>query len=101
MFPDESRFCPSRWLEADESTSARLNASVIPFGYGARVCLGKGMANMEIKILLAAMFLRYDIVPAGVQTGVSMKQAAALDGVRSGLRGEFYCRTLAEPTWQN
>ena len=80
MFPDESRFCPSRWLEADESTSARLNASVIPFGYGARVCLGKGMANMEIKILLAAMFLRYDIVPAGVQTGISMKQAAALDG---------------------
>ncbi|PLB53739.1 benzoate 4-monooxygenase cytochrome P450 [Aspergillus steynii IBT 23096] len=101
MFPDESRFCPSRWLEADEATLARLNASVIPFGYGARVCLGKVMANMEIKILLAAMFLRYEIVPASVHTGASMKQAAARDGVRSGLSGEFYCRPFPGPNWQN
>ncbi|KAH8426526.1 uncharacterized protein LDX57_004261 [Aspergillus melleus] len=96
MFSDESRFCPSRWLEADEARLARLNASVIPFGYGARVCPGKVMANMEIKLLLAAMFLRYEIVPAGVHTGVSMRQAAARDGVRSGLKGEFYCRPLPE-----
>ncbi|PKX96250.1 benzoate 4-monooxygenase cytochrome P450 [Aspergillus novofumigatus IBT 16806] len=94
IFPDAAKFRPSRWLEADQATLAQLNASVIPFGYGARVCLGKAMASMEIKLLLAALFLRYEVVPAGAHTGVWMKQAAARDGVKSGLKGEFYCRPL-------
>ncbi|KAF4185613.1 hypothetical protein CNMCM7927_006431 [Aspergillus lentulus] len=94
LFPDAFKFCPSRWLQKDEATRARLNASIMPFGYGARVCLGKVMANMEIKLLLAAILLRYEIAPAGAQTGIWMKQAAARDGVRSGLKGEFHFRHL-------
>lgn len=97
IFPDETAFEPSRWLpkEADGANDMALrHASLMPFGYGTRICLGQAAANMEMKMLLAAMFLRYETtIPAGAGMTES-KQTRRPDGVKHGLKCEIECRPL-------
>lgn len=45
--PDEFR--PERWLE-----DGRLHSfASLPYGFGARICLGRRFADLEIQVLLA------------------------------------------------
>lgn len=37
-----------------------MEMSFIPFGYGARMCLGRALAIAEIKQLLACFYLKYN-----------------------------------------
>lgn len=52
--PEEFR--PERWLESD----GRLHPfASLPYGFGARICLGRRFADLEIQILLAKLIRRY------------------------------------------
>ncbi|KAJ5520327.1 benzoate 4-monooxygenase cytochrome P450 [Penicillium fimorum] len=81
IFPDPDRFDPGRWLDADPSTLKMREAQLIPFGYGARICLGKALATLEIKVLIANLYLRYESVMSSATTPESMRQCSTHDAV--------------------
>ncbi|KAN0116772.1 cytochrome P450 [Hyaloscypha variabilis] len=59
-FHDPSSFIPERWLK-DSPYSDRLETS-LPFSYGPRGCLGRNLAYLEMRMVLAKMFWAYDVV---------------------------------------
>ncbi|CAL1269136.1 unnamed protein product [Larinioides sclopetarius] len=63
-FPEPERYNPDRWLVTkSEQTFSRF--AILPFGYGRRVCIGKGFAEMEMYIALAKLVYNYQIEYVG------------------------------------
>jgi cytochrome P450 len=56
--PDE--FIPERWI--DESYSSDIKKAVQPFSLGPRNCIGRNLAYMEMRILVARLFWNFDVV---------------------------------------
>jgi cytochrome P450 len=73
-----------------------MHAHYIPFGYGARLCLGKPFATLEVKLLVAFLLLRYSICEeAGGRTNVkTMKQLGTQDALPKGLCCDVLVRPL-------
>lgn len=63
-FPDPERFNPERWLS--DSLTDEAKELFMPYSKGPRVCLGKNLAQMELKLVTAAIL---------VQDGWKVKQA--------------------------
>ncbi|CRG86957.1 hypothetical protein PISL3812_03970 [Talaromyces islandicus] len=55
--PDAYEFNPERW---DNVTERQKNA-FMPFSIGPRACIGRNLAEMEMRIVVATVFRRYDI----------------------------------------
>ncbi|KAL3471436.1 cytochrome P450 [Aspergillus californicus] len=81
IFPEAERFLPTRWLEGTKDELKTRDAHIIPFGYGGRICLGKSLATMEIKLLAAGIYLQYETQLSARSTAESMKQASTHDAV--------------------
>nr|WP_231402847.1 cytochrome P450 [Caenimonas aquaedulcis] len=62
-FPEPARFIPERWLEAGSGEQAPASAKrvAMPFGSGPRVCPGRYLAMLEIKMAMAMLLARFDI----------------------------------------
>ncbi|KAK3319790.1 cytochrome P450 CYP682H1 [Cercophora scortea] len=54
IFPEPHTFLPERW--ADEGDRKKLSKYLLPFGRGARSCLGMEIALMEIYLTLGRLF---------------------------------------------
>lgn len=60
-FHNPYEFRPERWLgEDNEFSNDRLNAS-LPFGTGPRVCIGRNLAYMEMRLISANLLFNFDI----------------------------------------
>lgn len=66
LFPDPWKFDPERWLTKAESSGGstvdevnRRRRSLMAFGKGNRVCLGRYLANAELSLMLQVL-ARYD-----------------------------------------
>jgi cytochrome P450 len=59
LYPDPERFRPERFLERSYTPFEYL-----PFGGGARRCLGAAFALYEMKLVLASILRKYDLRPA-------------------------------------
>jgi cytochrome P450 len=58
LYPRPGAFLPQRWL-----TCAPGPYEYLPFSAGPRMCLGSGLATMELKLVLATLLRRYRPVP--------------------------------------
>lgn len=89
FFPNSDQFLPERWLEGSPEEIKARSSRLIPFGYGSRVCLGKPLAIMELKMLVAALYLRYETKPSASCPPDSMKQTSTHDAMPQRLRCEI------------
>lgn len=55
-FEDPEKFRPERWLNCKKEGT---DFSYLPFGYGARSCLGKNMAEAKMMLLTAKVTFTY------------------------------------------
>ncbi|KAK0960871.1 hypothetical protein LTS01_020683 [Friedmanniomyces endolithicus] len=53
---DADEFRPERW----EKVTERQKSAFIPFSYGPRACVGRNVAEMEMALIVATVFRRYE-----------------------------------------
>lgn len=70
-FADPERFDPSRWLDGAMPAPGSLSANRVnmPFGAGPRVCPGRQLALLEMKIALAVLLGGFDIASLRTTSG--------------------------------
>jgi pentalenene oxygenase len=71
-FPDPGSFDPDRWLPNPVHPVPR--DAYLPFGSGARKCIGESFSHVEIMIILATLLTRWEFHPVVAD---SLKPAAA------------------------
>ena len=59
-FHEPDMFRPERWLGDEEFSNDNLHAS-LPFGTGPRVCIGRNLAYLELRLILAHLLWSFDI----------------------------------------
>lgn len=61
---DATKYVPERWITDDSEYAEYHNfddrRGMLPFGTGARACIGKNLAYYEMRIILAKFFFNFD-----------------------------------------
>ncbi|MFE0176012.1 cytochrome P450 [Streptomyces sp. NPDC059002] len=78
---DPERFDPDRFRDSTHGEAHK--AAFLPFGYGPRVCIGRGVALMELKMIVATLLRRFrftlaDRAPARLQPVSFLRRAEPL-----------------------
>ncbi|KAK4149773.1 benzoate 4-monooxygenase [Chaetomidium leptoderma] len=83
--PDADEFKPERW----ENVTTRQKNAFIPFSHGPRACVGRNVAEMEMKLIVASWARRYEVTlrqdymdtkegflrkPLGLEIGLKRRQ---------------------------
>jgi cytochrome P450 len=63
-FSEPEAFRPERWLDGGQ-TGAHDAAAHIPFGSGPRICPGRSLALLEMKIALGMLYRCFDVTRDG------------------------------------
>jgi cytochrome P450/nitrite reductase/ring-hydroxylating ferredoxin subunit len=62
-FADPEVFRPGRWL--DQSAGPHEPAAHVPFGSGPRICPGRSLALLEMKVVLAMLYRNFEVLRHG------------------------------------
>lgn len=72
-FPEPERFDPGRWLAQGKDPATTLPTSPkrisMPFGAGPRMCPGRYLALLEIKMAIATLFGSFDLASVAGRDG--------------------------------
>jgi len=83
--PEATRFLPERWQDAAAAAGQPKRVSM-PFGAGPRICPGRYLALLEIKMAMAMLLARFDIqsvdTPNGQPAGEWLSFTMAPVGLR-------------------
>jgi cytochrome P450 len=58
---DADKFRPERWLTDDPKATIAMERASLGFGSGKRVCLGRHIAELEIKKMIPALLLKFKV----------------------------------------
>jgi cytochrome P450 len=85
FFRNPNAFDPARWVhgEADSSSTARVS---MPFGAGPRVCPGRHLAMLEMKMALAMLLANFEIESVDTPDGGEAAEELAFTMGPVGLR---------------
>jgi len=87
-FPEPQAFDPARWLAGPSASSAKRVA--MPFGAGPRLCPGRYLALLEMKMVMAMLLSRFEVesvtTPDGGEAQEHLAFTMAPVGLRLGLR---------------
>ena len=82
---DATRFKPERWLD-EGAERARLKRLSMPFGAGPRICPGRYLALLEIKLAMATLLCRFDIESVGTPDAAQPQERLTFTMAPVGLR---------------
>ena len=87
-FPNASAFEPQRWLASGAPIEAANSAKRVslPFGAGPRVCPGRYLALLEIKMAAAMLLAHFDIESVATPTGADAEELMAFTMTPVGLQ---------------
>jgi len=74
---DAEIFRPERWLETDAQTLRAMEAAHLGFSRGRRVCLGQHIAVMQMKKVVALIFMTFKV---GFRIPLCLKYASGSNG---------------------
>ncbi|EKM79809.1 hypothetical protein AGABI1DRAFT_72452 [Agaricus bisporus var. burnettii JB137-S8] len=61
VFPSPDTFLPERWLESSLDDLVNMNQHMMPFGTGTRVCGGQNLAQVMLRVAIAAVIKNFNI----------------------------------------
>ena len=80
FFKNAKEFDPRRWLRTDEKSEENVHPYAhLPFGFGARQCIGRRIAEQEIYTILTKIIQRYEVDYVGEKFGIRTKIRASPD----------------------
>ena len=62
-WPDPLTFDPDRFVDMDDDQRVLADMAWVPFGKGARNCIGFALAQMELTLIIARLAQRLDLAP--------------------------------------
>ena len=86
--PNAAAFDPTRWL-ADGGPAAQASAAKrisMPFGAGPRICPGRYLAMLEMKIAMATLLGRFDILAVDTPDGGEAREHLSFTMLPVGLK---------------
>ncbi|KAJ5941998.1 Averantin hydroxylase [Penicillium verrucosum] len=60
-FKDPELYLPERWLDTDGPYAGDARQALQPFSFGPRNCIGRNLANIELRLILAKIFWHFDL----------------------------------------
>ena len=87
-FERAAEFQPERWLAGEGSASAKATAAkriAMPFGAGPRICPGRYLALLEIKLAMATLLSSFDIQSIAAPEGREAREVLAFTMAPQGL----------------
>ncbi|KAK4214187.1 cytochrome P450 [Rhypophila decipiens] len=87
VYPCPEEWIPRRWIDADEDRLIEMRRWFWAFGSGGRMCLGKNFALVSIKLVVAAIYLRYSVELVGADRNGNDKVLEQDEGFSAGPKG--------------
>ena len=88
--PQAAEFQPERWLPGATGTAAQMTAGArrtsMPFGAGPRICPGRYLALLEMKVAIATLLSHFDIDSVSTADGQPPAERLAFTMTPVGLR---------------
>jgi cytochrome P450 len=84
-FASAATFDPARWLDA-AVTPASAKRVAMPFGAGPRLCPGRYLAMLEMKMVMAMLLRNFDIQSVSTPDGKEAQESLNLTMAPVGLR---------------